>query len=203
MSYRVSPCLLKITSHVLAAVSPIVLISSVWAQSVQPPRRKPPLQPQDIIPPQVPQPRLSEAPIQLPPPEQLLPQPRPQPTLGSSINVPDTIFVRRIKVVGSKVFSAGDALRIGYANTDGSNSLDLSYIIPINPRNGTLRFTYGSNRNPSSNTLVGIGLGLLWRQGDDFSVRLGWGIPLVSLDSEKRTLQENGIHFSIRYSPSF
>ncbi|MBD1846952.1 ShlB/FhaC/HecB family hemolysin secretion/activation protein [Cyanobacteria bacterium FACHB-63] len=589
MPYRVSPCLLKTTSHVLAAVSPIVLFSPVWAQSVQPPRRKPPFQPQDITPPQVPQPRLPEAPIQLPPPEQLLPQPRPQPTPESPINVPDTIFVRRIEVVGSTVFSAadfdqitrkytnrnltfaellqvrteitnlyigdpkqpkyvtsaailppqtlsdgivkiqviegsvesinvvgtrrlnpdyirsriqlatgaplnvtalleqlrllqldplirtisadlqagtrlgtsilqvtvseaktlsiapfidnarspsvgtlrrglelaqanllgfGDSLRIGYANTDGSNSLDLSYIIPINPRNGTLRFAYGSNRsrvieepfdildiqsrsryyeltyrqpivqrptqelalgvtlshqssqtelginnigpfqlspgadeqgrtrisavrflqdyvqrsdrevfaarsqfsfgvglfnatqnatapdsrffawrgqaqwtrllapdtlliargdlqlsdralvpfeqvgiggaetvrgyrqdalltdngflfstelrlpilrtasktgilqltpfvdvgvgwnrdgnsNPSSNTLAGIGLGLLWRQGDDFSVRLNWGIPIVSLDSEKRTLQENGVYFSIRYSPSF
>jgi len=59
------------------------------------------------------------------------------------------------------------------------------------------------NSNPSSNTLVGIGLGLLWRQGDNFSARLDWGIPIVSVDSEKRTLQENGIYFSIRYSPSF
>jgi len=589
MSHRVSTFLLKTASHVLGAVAPIVLLNPVWAQSVQPTQRTPPIQPQDIVPPQVPQPRLPEAPIQLPPLEQLLPQPTPQPTPESPTNVPDTIFVRRIEVVGSTVFSAadfdqitrkytnrnltfaellqvrleitnlyigdpkqpkyvtstavlppqtlsdgivkiqviegsvesinvvgtrrlnpnyvrsriklatgtplnvtalleqlrllqldplirtisadlqagtrsetsilqvtvseaktlsitpfidnarspsvgtlrrglelaqanllgfGDSLQIGYANTDGSNSVYLSYVIPTNPRNGTLRFAYGSNRsrvieqpfdvldiqsrshyyeltyrqpivqrptqelalgitlshqssqtelgidnigpfplspgadaqgrtrisavrffqdyvqrsdrevlaarsqfsfgvglfnatqnatapdsrffewrgqaqwtrllapnallivrgdlqlsdralvpleqvgiggaetvrgyrqdalltdngflfstelrlpilttasrtgilqltpfvdigagwnrdgnsNPSSNTLVGIGLGLLWRQGDNFSARLDWGIPIVSVDSEKRTLQENGIYFSIRYSPSF
>jgi len=589
MSHRVSTFLLKTASHLLAALSPIVLLSPAWAQSVQPAQRTPLIQPQDIIPPQVPQPRLPEAPIQLPPLEQLLPQPTPQPPPETPTNVPDTIFVRRIEVVGSTVFSAadfdkvtrkytnrnltfvellqvrseitnlyigdpkqpkyvtsaavlppqtlldgivkiqviegsvesinvvgtrrlnpnyirsriqiatrtplnvaalleqlrllqldpligtisadlqagtrpgtsilqvtvseaktlsitpfidnarspsvgtlrrglelaqanllgfGDSLQIGYANTDGSNSVDLSYVIPTNPRNGTLRFAYGSNRsrvieqpfdvldiqsrshyyeltyrqpivqrptqelalgitlshqssqtelgidnigpfplspgadaqgrtrisavrffqdyvqrsdrevlaarsqfsfgvglfnatqnatapdsrffewrgqaqwtrllapnallivrgdlqlsdralvpleqvgiggaetvrgyrqdalltdngflfstelrlpilttasrtgilqltpfvdigagwnrdgnsNPSSNTLVGIGLGLLWRQGDNFSARLDWGIPIVSVDSEKRTLQENGIYFSIRYSPSF
>jgi len=596
MSHRVSTFLLKTASHVLGAVAPIVLLNPVWAQSVQPTQRTPPIQPQDIVPPQVPQPRLPEAPIQLPPLEQLLPQPTPQPTPESPTNVPDTIFVRRIEVVGSTVFSAadfdqitrkytnrnltfaellqvrleitnlyigdpkqpkyvtstavlppqtlsdgivkiqviegsvesinvvgtrrlnpnyvrsriklatgtplnvtalleqlrllqldplirtisadlqagtrsetsilqvtvseaktlsitpfidnarspsvgtlrrglelaqanllgfGDSLQIGYANTDGSNSVDLSYVIPTNPRNGTLRFAYGSNRsrvieqpfdvldiqsrshyyeltyrqpivqrptqelalgitlshqssqtelgidnigpfplspgadaqgrtrisavrffqdyvqrsdrevfaarsqlsfgvgwfdatqnatapdsrflawrgqaqwtrllapdsllivrsdlqlsassaprsvralvpleqigiggvetvrgyrqdalltdngflfstelrlpilrtasrtgvlqltpfvdvgagwnrggnnNSSSNPLVGVGLGLLWRQGDNFSARLDWGIPIVSVDSEKRTLQENGIYFSIRYSPSF
>jgi hemolysin activation/secretion protein len=57
--------------------------------------------------------------------------------------------------------------------------------------------------NPNPNTLVGAGLGLLWRQNDNLSVRLDWGIPLVSTNSEKRSLQENGIYFSIRYSPSF
>lgn len=57
--------------------------------------------------------------------------------------------------------------------------------------------------NPDPSTLVGAGFGLLWRQGDDFSARIDWGIPLVSVDSEKRSLQENGIYFSIRYSPSF
>lgn len=57
--------------------------------------------------------------------------------------------------------------------------------------------------NPDPNALVGAGIGLLWRQGDNFSARLDWGIPLVSIDSEKRSLQENGIYFSVRYSPSF
>jgi hemolysin activation/secretion protein len=78
--------------------------------------------------------------------------------------------------------------------------------------NGILQITpfldvgAGWNRggtNPDTNTLVGAGFGLLFRQGDNFSARLDWGIPLVSIDSERRSLQENGIYFSIRYSPSF
>ncbi|OYD95256.1 peptide transporter [Nostoc sp. 'Peltigera membranacea cyanobiont' 210A] len=54
--------------------------------------------------------------------------------------------------------------------------------------------------NPSPSTLVSTGLGLLWKQGDDFSARFDWGIPLISVDGEKRSLQENGLYFSLRYS---
>jgi hemolysin activation/secretion protein len=58
-----------------------------------------------------------------------------------------------------------------------------------------------NGKNPSPSTLVGTGLGLLWKQGDNFSARLDWGIPLVSVEGEKRNLQENGLYFSINYSP--
>lgn len=57
------------------------------------------------------------------------------------------------------------------------------------------------DENPSPSTLFSTGLGLLWKQGDDFLVRLDWGIPLISVDGEKRSLQENGLYFSVRYSP--
>ena len=51
------------------------------------------------------------------------------------------------------------------------------------------------------NTLVGIGLGLEWRQGDNFSARLDWGIPLTSVDPLGDSLQENGLYFSVIYTP--
>ncbi|MBE9013559.1 ShlB/FhaC/HecB family hemolysin secretion/activation protein [Pseudanabaenaceae cyanobacterium LEGE 13415] len=54
---------------------------------------------------------------------------------------------------------------------------------------------------PSSNTLVGAGLGLIWRQSDRVSVRLDWGIPLTSNSGEKRSLQERGLYFSVNYTP--
>jgi hemolysin activation/secretion protein len=56
--------------------------------------------------------------------------------------------------------------------------------------------------DPDPSTLVGTGLGLLWRQGEDLSVRIDWGIPLVSIDSRNESLQENGIYFSVIYTPS-
>ncbi|MBN4004089.1 ShlB/FhaC/HecB family hemolysin secretion/activation protein [Nostoc sp. LPT] len=56
--------------------------------------------------------------------------------------------------------------------------------------------------NPDPNTLAAIGLGLRWSQGDRFTVRLDWGIPLVSVNSSnERTLQENGLYFSLLYNP--
>ncbi|MBC1222746.1 ShlB/FhaC/HecB family hemolysin secretion/activation protein [Nostoc sp. UCD121] len=55
--------------------------------------------------------------------------------------------------------------------------------------------------NPNPNTLAAVGLGLRWSQGDRFTVRLDWGVPLISVGSNERTLQENGLYFSLLYSP--
>ncbi|WP_414754675.1 ShlB/FhaC/HecB family hemolysin secretion/activation protein [Anabaena sp. CCY 9910] len=56
--------------------------------------------------------------------------------------------------------------------------------------------------NADSNTLVSTGMGLLWRQSNNFTARLDWGIPLTSVDSQrKETWQENGLYFSIIYRP--
>lgn len=54
--------------------------------------------------------------------------------------------------------------------------------------------------NPSPNILASIGLGLQWQQ-DNFTARLDWGIPLVSLHSKSGTGQENGLYFSVKYNP--
>ncbi|BAY54460.1 MULTISPECIES: ShlB/FhaC/HecB family hemolysin secretion/activation protein [Leptolyngbya] len=55
--------------------------------------------------------------------------------------------------------------------------------------------------NPESNTLLGAGLGLIWRQSDRMSVRLDWGIPITSSGGDKRSLQEKGLYFSVNYTP--
>lgn len=54
-----------------------------------------------------------------------------------------------------------------------------------------------SGDSPNSSSLASVGLGLLWQQGDRFTARLDWGIPLVDVDSRRRTWQENGVYFSI------
>ncbi|MEA5503395.1 ShlB/FhaC/HecB family hemolysin secretion/activation protein [Halotia wernerae UHCC 0503] len=58
-----------------------------------------------------------------------------------------------------------------------------------------------SKNNPDPNTLASVGFGLRWSQGDRFSARLDWGIPLISVQSQGRTWQEDGIYFSILYNP--
>jgi hemolysin activation/secretion protein len=52
-------------------------------------------------------------------------------------------FRRRLQVNQANLSGQGDALNLGYSNTVGSNGIDLSYTRPINPRNGTLKFSYG------------------------------------------------------------
>ena len=54
---------------------------------------------------------------------------------------------------------------------------------------------------PSPSTLAGTGIGLLWRQGNNFSARLDWGFPLVKVNTQERTWQESGIYFTVLYTP--
>ena len=42
------------------------------------------------------------------------------------------------------VLGIGDRISVGYNNTDGSNAIDTSYSLPLNPRNGTLNLSYGT-----------------------------------------------------------
>ncbi|MEO1427564.1 MAG: ShlB/FhaC/HecB family hemolysin secretion/activation protein [Cyanobacteria bacterium J06632_19] len=54
-------------------------------------------------------------------------------------------FRRQIQVSEANLFGWGDSISGGYSNTDGSNSFDFNYTIPVNPRNGTLSLSYGNS----------------------------------------------------------
>ena len=41
----------------------------------------------------------------------------------------------------------GDRFNFNFSNTEGSNSLDLSYGLPFNSKNGTIKASYGTNKN--------------------------------------------------------
>ncbi len=64
-----------------------------------------------------------------------------------------------------------------------------------------LGWNSGGNPDPSPNTLVGAGVGLQWQMGNSLNARFDWGIPLVDIRSDKKSLQEQGLYFSINYSP--
>lgn len=55
--------------------------------------------------------------------------------------------------------------------------------------------------DPEIDTLVGVGLGLRWLITPDLDLRIDYGIPLVDIDNEGNSLQENGLYFSLRYQP--
>ncbi len=59
----------------------------------------------------------------------------------------------------------------------------------------------GGKPDPDPNTLASVGLGLQWRQSDKLSARLEWGIPLITIESRDRTLQEQGLYFSLQVNP--
>jgi len=59
-------------------------------------------------------------------------------------------FRRGVQLTHADLLGQGDSLSVGYTNTDGSNGVDTSYTLPINPQNGTIRVSYG---NTSSNVI--------------------------------------------------
>lgn len=59
-------------------------------------------------------------------------------------------FRRRLQINEANLLGLGDNLNVGYTNTDGSNSFDASYTLPLNPRNGTITLNYGTT---SSNVI--------------------------------------------------
>lgn len=54
---------------------------------------------------------------------------------------------------------------------------------------------------PTQSTLAGMGLGLVWRQGDSFTARLDWGMPLSYVSYDRDTWQEAGVYFNITFTP--
>ena len=56
-------------------------------------------------------------------------------------------FRRQIQVGDTNLLGYGDSISGSYKNTDGSNSFDFHYKLPINPRNGTISLNYGISEN--------------------------------------------------------
>jgi hemolysin activation/secretion protein len=53
-------------------------------------------------------------------------------------------FQRRVQLKEANLLGLGDGFSVSYANTDGSNVFDINYSLPVNPRNGELRFNYSN-----------------------------------------------------------
>lgn len=55
--------------------------------------------------------------------------------------------------------------------------------------------------DPDPAALASVGLGLRWLITPDLSVRVDYGVPLVQVENEGNSLQDNGFYFSLRYEP--
>jgi hemolysin activation/secretion protein len=56
-------------------------------------------------------------------------------------------FRRGLEIAEANLTGLGDNLKIAYDNTNGSNAIDTTYSIPINPHNGTISFSYGDTQS--------------------------------------------------------
>jgi len=58
----------------------------------------------------------------------------------------------------------------------------------------------GESPNPDPSALVSAGFGLRLQVSNNFTARMDFGFPLVQVNSQKETLQEKGIYFSVVYT---
>ncbi len=96
-------------------------------------------------------------------------------------------FRRGSKITQSNLWGWGDRLSFAYTNTDGSNAFDVTYTIPINPRNGTLNFSY----NNTDNEVVEPPFNTLDIESNSSFYELIFRQPVVqNIDRETRTFDE-------------
>ncbi|MCA6553621.1 MAG: ShlB/FhaC/HecB family hemolysin secretion/activation protein, partial [Pseudanabaena sp. M135S2SP2A07QC] len=62
-------------------------------------------------------------------------------------------------------------------------------------------WNHQAETNPDPSTLASVGVGLRFQVSDRLTIRIDLGIPLSRIFAEKKTLQENGIYFSILTNP--
>lgn len=55
--------------------------------------------------------------------------------------------------------------------------------------------------NPDTQTVAGLGMGLTWQPNRNLFLQLDYGIPLIAVEDEGDSLQENGVYFSLQYQP--
>ncbi len=102
-------------------------------------------------------------------------------------------FRRGIGLSHANLLGFGDNARVNYNNTDGSNTIDLSYAIPVNARNGSLRLAYGYN----DNDVIEEPFNALDIESKSSYYELGFGQPIIRKPNQEFTL---GMNFSFQES---
>ncbi len=98
---------------------------------------------------------------------------------------------RKVELSFNNVLGIGDRLGVGYINTEGSNSLDnLSYSIPINPRNGTLSFSHSHTES----RIIEEPFDAINIESKTLNYELTYRQPLWQTPSEEFTLGLTGSH---------
>lgn len=87
--------------------------------------------------------------------------------------------------------------------TDNGITGSLELRLPLSAKPGELQLTpfleggLGWNNGAGSQGLASIGTGIAWQIHENLGVRLDYGYPLVDLNDDRDTLQEQGIYFSV------
>ncbi len=100
---------------------------------------------------------------------------------------------RGVGLSHANLLGFGDKISLNYTNTEGSDSIDASYIIPVNAKNGTLRLAYGY----SNNDIVEDPFTPLDIESESNYYELGFRQPLILKPNQEFTM---GMAFSFQES---
>lgn len=93
-------------------------------------------------------------------------------------------FRRQITFDQANLTGLGDGLSVTYANTDGSNSVDASYEVPVNPRNGTVRAAFGI----TGSEVIEEPFDVLEIESDSRYYELSYRQPIIETTTEELAL---------------
>ena len=100
---------------------------------------------------------------------------------------------RSAGLVHANLLGLGDKIALDYTNTEGSDSLDLSYALPFNAQDGTLSFSYGT----SDSDIIEDPFTPLDIESESEYFELGLRQPIVNNSQEEFAL---GLNFSFQES---
>lgn len=118
------------------------------------------------------------------------------PILNNGRNSSVGSFRRGLTIKQDNLFGFGDSLDVSYANTDGSNAVNGSYIIPVNAYNGKIRFSGGFNES----TVIQEPFDVLNITGESQYYELSYSQPVIQKPSHELTL---GLTLTVESSQSF
>nr|MCM0591622.1 filamentous hemagglutinin N-terminal domain-containing protein [Gloeotrichia echinulata DEX184] len=102
-------------------------------------------------------------------------------------------FRRGVNLQEANLLGLGDTLSVGYVNTDGSNTVNANYTLPINAHNGTVWFGF----NQGWNHVIEEPFSVLDIQSNTTSYELGYRQPLLQKPNQDLAI---GLSFSRQQS---
>jgi hemolysin activation/secretion protein len=98
-------------------------------------------------------------------------------------------FRRGVDLQEANLLGFGDTLSVGYANTDGSNTINVNYALPINAHDGTVSFGFSQGWN----RVIEKPFSVLDIQSNSRSYELGYRQPLLQKPTQDLAV---GLSFS-------
>ena len=109
---------------------------------------------------------------------------------------------RQDLLLGDNGLLASAELRFPLFSTPGNSSnKQLLQIVPFLDLGVAWSNTGTATGNP--NTIAAAGLGLRYQSGNSLLAKLDYGIPLTTFNNNRRTIQEQGLYFSLSYNYAF